>query len=241
MTTIVSAFINNVNNNNTRSLQDYINLGSFLLKAKINKIIFIEQDTYEHVKQYENENTKFVVIVKQNNYLYNYKKLITDFNLNSNNKDKDTLEYIFTQCLKTEYVSQAILLNHFNTENFVWIDFGIKHVFNCDDSEFVQKIEDLNNKKYNKIRIGSIWNLNHNYNCNVYKNINWYFAGGVFGGNITNLQIFIDLTKEMCIRTINEKNTLMWEVNIWYLIYQEHPFLFDNYCCNHNSSLIDNY
>ena len=75
----------------------------------------------------------------------------------------------------------------------------------------------------------------------MYKNIIWYFAGGVFGGNKENLIKFANKTKEMCIKIIEEKHLIMWEVNIWYLIYKENTDLFDCYTCDHNSSLIDNY
>ena len=47
--------------------------------------------------------------------------------------------------------------------------------------------------------------------------------------------------KEKCIKIINEKKTLMWEVNIWYLIYKENNNLFDCYNCDHNESVVSNY
>ena len=37
------------------------------------------------------------------------------------------------------------------------------------------------------------------------------------------------------------KNTIMWEVNVWYLIYNENKLLFDIYDCDHTDSIIDNY
>jgi hypothetical protein len=49
---------------------------------------------------------------------------------------------------KTEWIKQAIELNHFNTEQFVWIDLGIKHVFKCDEDSYVNILESLNKKKY---------------------------------------------------------------------------------------------
>jgi len=33
----------------------------------------------------------------------------------------------------------------------------------------------------------------------------------------------------------------MWEVNIWYIIYNENKHLFDIYKCNHDNSIIENY
>lgn len=58
---------------------------------------------------------------------------------------------------------------------------------------------------------------------------------------IHSLEKFASLIKSKCIDIMTSKNTIMWEVNIWYLIYKENKSLFDIYNCNHNSSLIDNY
>ena len=166
---------------------------------------------------------------------------LSQFNLNTDNPNKDTIEYIITQCNKTEWVKSAIELNTFNTNNFIWVDFGIRYIFNCSDKEFIEKIDELKYKVYKNVRIGNIWNLQNNYNINIYKDIAWYFAGGIFGGNKESLLHFSNKIKEKCIDIILTKNTLMWEVNIWYLIYIENKEIFDNYSCNHNNSIIDNY
>ena len=47
--------------------------------------------------------------------------------------------------------------------------------------------------------------------------------------------------KEKCIKIIEEKNTIIWEVNIWYLIYLDNKDLFDCYLCNHDETIINNY
>ena len=47
--------------------------------------------------------------------------------------------------------------------------------------------------------------------------------------------------KNKCIEIITKNNTIMWEVNIWYLIYRENKDLFDSYVCDHNNTIIDNY
>jgi len=69
----------------------------------------------------------------------------------------------------------------------------------------------------------------------------WYFAGGVFGGSAKSLIQFADLVKTETINIINSLNTVMWEVNIWYLVYINNKELFEPYYCNHNISIIDNY
>jgi hypothetical protein len=245
MTTIVSSFYSNVNNRTDRSIDNYFNYGVFLLKANIPKIIFTDQEMYDKIHTYENENTRIVLTKKEDIYLYEYENMLENFQLNTTCPVKDTVEYMFIICNKTESIRKAIELNFFNTENFTWIDFGIKHVFKNDtDEEYIKKIELLNNKIYHKVRIGSIWDLNMNIisdSFDIYKNIAWYFAGGVFGGDKQLLIEFANKTKEKCIHIIEEKRTIMWEVNIWYLVYLENKELFGDYNCDHNASIIEHY
>jgi len=47
--------------------------------------------------------------------------------------------------------------------------------------------------------------------------------------------------KTKCNDIIKNKKTIMWEVNIWYLIYLDNPDLFDRYFANHNSSILIKY
>jgi hypothetical protein len=243
MTTIVSGFISNVNKRTDVNIEKYFELGKILLKAKIPKIIFVDETMYEKIEIFDNEYTKIILIDKSDYELYQYMNndILTNFHLNSDNDAKNTIEYMFTMCNKTEWINQAIELNHFNTEQFVWIDLGIKHVFKCDEDRYVNILESLNEKKYENVRIGSIWNLDMIYAANIYKDITWYFAGGVFGGNKEKLLIFSKLMKEKCLQIINEQKTLMWEVNIWFLIYLENKELFEPYYCDHNDSILMNY
>jgi hypothetical protein len=240
--TIVTSFVCNSNNRKDRPIDKYIELGKVLLETKIPKVIFMDEQIFDKFSEYINEYNFFIKINQQDLYLNNYLDKITNFEINSTFKDKDTLNYFITICNKTEFMKRAILLNIFNTQNFIWVDFGIKHVFNCNDNEFIGRIENLNNKVYhNKLQIASIWNLQEKYFFDIHKDITWYFAGGVFGGSKEKLLEFSYKTKEMCLKVIEEKNTLLWEVNIWYLVYLENPDLFTPYYCGHDSSIIMNY
>ena len=243
MSTIVSAFISNVNSRIDRDIIKYYEHGKILFKSTTPKIIFIDKNMSSLIKEtdYNKDNTIFIEIKKDNCYLYQYLDLLNNFNLNTDNPNKDTLEFIFTMCNKTEWIKEAIQLNHFKTDNFIWIDFGIKHVLKCHDDQIINKLNNLSNKVYSKIRIGTIWNLNNTYNIDIYRDISWYFAGGVFGGNSQTLIHFANSMKEYCIYIIKTKNTIMWEVNIWYLIYLNNRDSFDTYSCDHNNSIIDNY
>jgi hypothetical protein len=243
MTTLVSAFFSNVNKIKDRNIDDYMIHGISLAKATIPKIIFADNDMYERIKCFENENTKIILTEKKDIYLYEYINDITEFNVHSTNPLKDTVEFMFIMCNKTEIIRKAMEINPFNTNQFVWVDFGIKHVFTCSETEFQIKIESLKDKTYEKVRIASIWNPMYDYQIqiDIFKDITWYFAGGVFGGSRESLLEFTNLTKEMCISIIKEKHTIMWEVNIWYIIYKMRPKLFDLYQSDHNNTIIDNY
>ena len=244
MNTIVTAFVSNVNNKYDNSMTRYYNYGKLLLKSTVPKVLFLDEYMFQLIEtdpNYAATNTLLIKINNQSSYLSNYTKYLTKFELNSTDNTKDTLNYILTICNKTEWVNEAILLNHFKTDYFIWLDFGIRHVFKCSDQEFIEKINNLQYKIYDKVKIGNIWNLNFNYNIDIYKDIAWYFAGGFFGGKKESLTYFSNLVKEKCIETILIKNSLMWEVNIWYLVYIYKPSLFDSYYCDHNDSIIDNY
>ena len=135
MTTIVSSFYSNVNNRTDRNIDNYFNYGIPLLKANISKIIFTDQEMYDKIYTYENENTRIILTKKEDIYLYEYTNMLENFQLNTTYPVKDTIEYMFIMCNKTESIRKAIELNFFNTENFTWIDFGIKHVFKNDTDE----------------------------------------------------------------------------------------------------------
>ena len=179
MTTIVSAFISNVNFREDRNLETYYNLGKLLLKSTTTKIIFLDELMYNIIKDtdYNKDNTHIIKFNKEEMYLYNYIDKLTNFQLNTDNPLKDTIEYMLTMCYKTNWIKLAIDINTFNSKNFIWIDFGIKHICNCSDDEFIDKLNMLYKKKYDKIRIGNIWNLTTNYNVDILRNVCWYFAG----------------------------------------------------------------
>lgn len=244
MSTIVSGFVSNVNERYSDSVKRYYEHGRILIKSITPKVIFVDEIMFDLIgTDYDKSNTLIIKIIKTDSYLYNYTSYINKFSINSKCNSKDTIEYMFTVCNKTELIRRAIYLNYFKTDNFIWVDFGIKYIFNelFSDEDFLNKINKLKDKKYNNVRIGGIWNINYDYNIDIYKDVAWYFAGGVFGGNIHSLEKFASLMNSKCIEIMTSKNTIMWEVNIWYLIYKENKSLFDIYNCNHNSSLIDNY
>ena len=239
MTTIVSGLISIENTN--RSIEKYIEFGKKLCQININKVIFIEKDIYNLYFKDKLDiypTTTFYITSKENLYLHKYKDELINFNkLQTDNPTKDTIEYMYIQCNKTEWVREAIEKNPYNSTQFIWIDFGIYHMIK-EPEIFNTVISEFKNKSYENIRISSGVS---NEATSIYTQVHWGFLGSIFGGNSVKLLQLADLTKEKCIETIKNQKLIMWEINIWFLVLLEHEELFDRYFCNHNQSILIDY
>lgn len=238
MTTIVTCYLNIINRPD-RDNSAYLTLGRKLLACNVPVVLFMDELYIDKIEPMD--HVHIIPINQASLELYAYKDQLTKFGVSTNFPEKDTMEYIILMCSKTELVRKAIEVNPFQTNHFVWVDFGIRHIF-ADDTTFVQGINSLHYRG-DQLRIGNIWNPQFQLHdpMHIYTNIAWYFAGGVFGGKQSALLEFDFLMKQKCVELIQSTNRLMWEVNVWRLIYLEHPHLFSLYSCDHNSSLVLHY
>ena len=236
MTTIVSAFMTL----KERPLDSFLVPCEKLLKINTPKIIFVDDAMYERIKEYQNENT---ILIHIDEDLYNkfnsLRNSITNFHVNTGNLTKDTLEFIILQCMKTDFVRKAIELNHYNTDQYMWMDFRLFHVFNDNEQVFTECVLNACTKCYSSVRIAGY--SHYDRNANIYKDVIWKFLGGVFGGHKDALVRFAILVDEECNKIISETKSLMWEVNVWKLISDSHPELFDIYDADHNPAILSNY
>lgn len=267
-TTIVSAFVTGINKKKEMDISHYIEYGKKLLRIPIPKIIFIEYSIYlSFFKGFESESeseseyplTEFIFIDPKDIYLYRFLPHITNFQINSVNPDKDTIDYLFVQCNKTEWVRQAIHRNTFKTKQFTWIDFGIYHIVK-NDALFKNAIMKISQTSVEKVAVGNCWNLRLPFVRDIYKDVAWFFAGGIFGGEPQYLIEFADLVQQKCIQYITERRSFIWETNIWYLVYKdsflnrtfskdsflnrtlvESSLVFSPYLAEHDVSLLQNY
>lgn len=240
----MTAFMTNINVNKSRSYEKYMVYGKKLLAQPIPTVCFLEKQIYDDYFADSTDlfpYTQFHMFERHDNYLMQYENQMMDsFEIYSDNPDKDTPAYMFTQCHKTEWVKMAIEMNSFQTTNFVWIDFGIFHMIQ-DDLEFALYLEQLVRKKYDAVRIASCMDLKSECKTDIYRHISWYFAGSIFGGSGVRLMEFADTMKSYCLDIIETQNHLMWEINIWYLIYKQDPTFFSAYHSNHDVSILKNY
>jgi len=251
--TFVSAFIDIGNGN--RSIDKYIEYGQQLLRIDIELIIFIELDVFKKYFNYnynyieeirifvydgkeyayiEIGNKTFVFFEKSDIYFYNYN--ISQLIVKTDNPSKDTLDYMFVICHKTEWVKMATELKK-ERESFIWIDFGIYHMIQ-NKERALNEFHKIKHKPLYNIRIASWFGLQYTSQHDIYKRPLWYFAGCIFGGPRQSIIEFANRTKEKCLHVMKEKESLIWEGNIWYMIYLDCPLLFDSYMCRSDISVL---
>jgi hypothetical protein len=263
--TIVTAFFSGINIRNDRDISDYINLGCNLLKIPLSKLVFIDRNIFKEyfnnssipvLINLETQQSKSVVFYKscifptthfylidfKDIYLFNYINNVEKFTIITPNPEKNTIKYIMIQCMKTDWVRQAIEMNIYNTLQFAWVDFGAFH-FIKDYSVFEKGLFHISTCEYNthvRIACGKPPDFSY-FSKNVYHYIIWLFLGSVFGGGKEPLLKFAKLVKDKCESIIKKKHHLMWELNVWYLIFFENIHLFSRYIAKHDSSMFNNY
>ena len=110
-----------------------------------------------------------------------------------------------------------------------------------DDEKFAQGIHQMVNKSYDTLRIASCKWKDYSISYNVYETITWTFAGSVFGCDVDSLLKFAYLAKAEILRTIRERNHIMWEINMWYIVNKKNPELMDFYNFAHYIRILYNY
>ena len=307
--TIVTAFMSQINARGDRPVQKYIDLGKALLSLHIRQIVFIERYIYETYLRNEYRglgvgdfgirffthgghayeyvvlgHLTFVFFERTDMYLEQYREMATEFSLNTPHPSKDTLDYMFVQCHKTEWVAMAISLDNNNNNNnaedreddiYAWLDFGIRHMYPsvmAFDMAIYGLRDRLTRRTHGSIgtityegkpspviprtpqrRYGvltrssgvvyapSCWSPEKQYTQDVYREIFWVFSGSAFGGCTKALLEFARRTKTKCIDILTTRRRLMWEVNVWYLVYRDCPGLFSLFYGNHNADIVTNW
>lgn len=286
-TTIVSAFLTDINRRDDRDTEKYIEYGKRLLTAiskqpaTLNAIIFIEPHMYHHYAQDSHPiktheyitqpegirhtfqyiqnlanypNIIFVFFEKTDLFLWPFRELSKyNFHQVAGNPAKDTIEYMCVQCQKTEWLNIAISFSSMNQDKsyYIWVDFGIYHMFLRNPSitnpeqifqqEFAKIAQTATALPINQVRFASCWDPNHYYARDIYRDIYWVFAGSALGGHANILRQFAYWMREKCFQIMRERNLLIWEVNIWYLIYREHPEAFSPYKSDHTEIILSGF
>jgi hypothetical protein len=232
-TILVSSFIY-LQERSFKSITQYLENARKLLEWPIPKVIFMDSALYDQFTD-DSYNT-FIETNAKDIYINQLDPV--EWTVNSTNPSKDSIEYFTIMCNKTEWVRQATQLFP-QYHQYIWIDFGIYHILPPDFNNYIPLLKQV---PPNKIHIAAINPLDVPPHGDIYRDIHWYFCGGIFGGSASAVTIFADLMRSKVIELITKHRRLMWEVNIWYLLALEFPDLFDcYYCYSHTREMIERY
>ena len=265
-TILVSAFITGTNARVDRSIDKYIELGRPLLETTVPKIVFLSTDVFVGTETqtqtwlYNGNKHNWTVNRETNTYciefnmrdMYYHGADMSNFEVNTGRPDKDTAEYMMVQNYKPEWMRMAVLFSQMQMQThvqYMWVDFGIRHMFQ-DDAHLARTLNTCLSNVEQRFRAawitGHPMDAVHFASCHpekvecldVYRDIQWVFAGSVFGGMRGPILRLAELAKAECERIIRERKGLMWEVNVWILLKEKYPLLFSQYYCAHDPSIL---
>lgn len=246
--TFVTAFFDlNELRPNEKSIQTYIKHFISLAYSAIPLCLYTNSIIAKRINDEDSNiftfNTIKLYIVNQDteisNIIKNYNGMLQ---LPSNrNINKDTYKYMILINSKAEYLYRATISNPFNTEHFVWIDFGIFHIIKHNIEATQKKLYKIATTSY---KIGSLiipgcWHKEYAVKYNLYNNINWRFCGGFLLGFKDEIHRFYNSYLNQLKIFLDKYQTLVWEVNFWLWLELEARITVDWYLADHNDSILD--
>lgn len=135
---------------------------------------------------------------------------------------KDNCGYLSVINSKTEFMTDAIESNPFESTHFAWIDFNITYVFH--EFEYVLKyLRFLSMRPFKTpmMVVPGCWkkwegaNPGVNYDYQILDQIHWRFCGGFFIGDKQSILDFAEYYRIHFVNFVNKYKKLVWEVNFW--------------------------
>ena len=228
----------------SRDINEYFeHAKKFILGLQYNLIVFTDCDKcIEFVsKERENMQDKTYIYKKRFEDTHYYKhldklhELQNKFHIINGVIEQETPIYIILNNNKFDFMESAISLNPFNSERFVWMDFGINHV--ALNSE---KIHEWINNIPEKIKQLCI----NPYIENVapkqmFQYIYHHMAGGLFSGSSANLLKYCNLFKQKTEEIYNDDWYQIDEA-VMTIVQRENPGIFELYYGDYQG-IISNY
>lgn len=159
------------------------------------------------------------------------------------NEGKDKSKYSIVINSKTEFMSDSVYQNPWNTTHFAWIDFNITYVFS--NKEYTYPfLKWMSAQPYIQpdcFVIPGCWDKYDNENSfKITNQVNWRFCGGFFLGDAHSILRFHELYEENFPRFLKEYGTLVWEVNFWAWLERNSDWNPRWYWGDHNDTIVCN-
>jgi len=169
-------------------------------------------DTIKIMRVLRCEDTMIARMIEENCPEY---RLPTNRNIG-----KDQAKYSIVINSKTEFMTDTVRQNPWNSTHFAWIDFNITYVFRNKENT-LEFIRWMANQTYIQPECFAIagcepWYAYRNQEItDLTESIYWRFCGGFFLGDASSIQRFHQLYLNYFPWFLREYHTLVWEVNFW--------------------------
>jgi hypothetical protein len=252
--TIVTSFYNirKMENNplcESRGEDTYLDLANhFILQLPYNLIIFIDDSEdankiHDFILKNRNVDYKNKTFIYRESffktYFFSYLDKITllreSFIIQNRNYHHESPYYIILNNNKFHFLEKAIELNIFDSNHFLWLDFGINHV-----AKNPEKINDWILDIPDKIKQMCLNPYLEKYlEKDFFRFIYHHTSGGLFSGSKDNIKKYIQLFKNK-VEQIYKEDWYQIDEAIMTMIQRENPDLFEFYYGDYQG-IISNY
>jgi hypothetical protein len=191
--TVVSAYYK-IPSKRTHSEFD-IFINNFLNNINCNLIIFTSKDLIQYFKNKIKDRTNIILIIKEFDNLEIYKKYNNIWDSQYLIDDQKNIRSKYCYIIwnsKLNFIKEAIEINYFNSDKFIWNDIGsIRNSEYIDLLKFYPLYDNISNIKIDIILLNSSIDENKKY----FKD-EIHFSGAIFGGVINVLLEFHKLYYE---------------------------------------------
>jgi hypothetical protein len=240
MTTLVSAFIDRYSYDPitpTHSLDFYLEHGKALLDLDYPKIIYMEPHIISIMKGRIDtaKQTTIIPFTKEEMEFWPERQRFMSCPAPPNgNPNKDTHDYVIIQLNKVAWCTRASILNPYNTQLFMWVDYGINYLLrNMSLKNAVEYIQPS--------RV--LPNTIHIPGCQYFhppshpSQLVWKYCGSLFCGDRETLQKMQSDQRDVVMRLL-DAGYVTWEVTVWY--HMNAPY-FDRYIADHNATMFTHF
>ena len=243
--TFVAAFLDlNEDRSKDKSVEKCFGLFKRLVESNINICIYVSPSYYEQLEEIckDRENVRLMEAIKLSDlWTYQTTKSVADIKLPDEKlSHHDTYNFLVLMNAKIEFVTKAMEINPFGTNHFAWIDFSVCHVIQNDSS--LKRLYTFSRSalKESMLVFPACWSrIYADRNIDkLYSKVCWRFCGGFFIGDKQSLLDFNTAYRQYYKQFLEERKTLVWEVNFWFWLEKNGHIIPETYVANHNDSII---
>lgn len=213
--------------------ESYLNSAKLFLSQDISVIVFTDAIYYEHLKDFEKENIKVIILPLSELSIYNM-LMNNRYKLNlpgTRSHSKDTHEYLSLMNSKVEFMLRARAYT--DSEYLAWLDIGCSKHFK-DFTACISRISNYQPSKSLRVIIPGCYLRPCSF-TDLCMQIWWLFLGTFFLCHRDTIQDFYNRSL-VSLMKFALHNCITWEVNIWIDILQQDANFFQWYQADHNES-----